>query len=269
MQVFGLEKPLIGVVHLDALPGAPRHGGSLERVIARALRDARAYLNGGMDGLLVENFGDAPFHAGPVPPETVAAMTAAARELRGLGRFPLGVNVLRNDAFAALAVALAAGADFIRVNVLAGAMVTDQGLITGPTAELMRRRAALGARVRVWADLRVKHAAPLAPRDPVDEARDLKERALADALIVTGARTGSPIDAAAWAALRRAVPAGPWVAGSGVSAESLETYWPLADAFLVGSALEQRGRAGCPVVDARVRALVARRRRLRSRRKER
>jgi len=257
VKVLGLTKPLVGVVHLPPLPGAPGFRGPFERVLARALADARAYLEQGMDGLLVENYGDLPFHAGPVPPETIASMAAAAREIRALGRFPLGVNVLRNDAVAALAVAVAAGADFIRVNVLAGTMLTDQGLVTGDAAGLMRRRADWGSSVAVWADLQVKHAVPLAPIDPAAAAADLKERALADALIVTGPRTGSPIDAAAWKRVRRAVPRGTWIAGSGIRADALEAYWDLADGFIVGSSLQREGRAGSPVVPARVRELVA------------
>jgi hypothetical protein len=189
-------------------------------------------------------------------------MAVVAREVRALGRFPLGINVLRNDALAALAVAAAAEADFLRVNVLAGTVLTDQGLVTGPAAELMRRRALLAPAVRVWADIDVKHATPLAPVDPGLAARDLKERALADALIVTGRRTGGPIDAVAWGRMRQALPAGPWIAGSGVSSDTLETYWELADGFIVGSSLEARGRAGSPVEAPRVRALVAARKRL-------
>jgi membrane complex biogenesis BtpA family protein len=262
VRVFGQTKPLIGVVHLPPLPGAPRHRGTMRALVERALRDARAYLDQGMDGLIIENYGDAPFHRDRVSPETIAAMAVVARDVRALGRFPLGIQVLRNDAGAALGIAVAAGADFVRVNVLAGAMVTDQGVIEGCAADLLRRRAALRARVAIWADLLVKHAAPLAPVDPAAAARDLRERALADALIVTGPRTGAAVDLEALRQLRRAAPGGPWIAGSGVRADTLADIWDLADGFIVGSSLEERGRAGSPVVPARVRDLVHARRRL-------
>lgn len=226
------------------------------------MRDASAYLDGGMDGLVVENFGDVPYFADTVPPETIAALTAVAREIRTLGRFPLGINVLRSDTAAALAIAVAAEADFIRANVLAGAMLTDQGIIQGRAAELMRMRGALGARVAVWADVLVKHAVPLGSRDPGEVARDLKERALADALIVTGSRTGSPIDAKLLGSLRRQVGRVHWIAGSGIAPDNLEQYWSLADGFLVATALEKGRQPGAAVDPERVRKLVRAKRRL-------
>jgi len=127
------DRPLlVGVVHLLPLPGAPRASAGLRAVETRALRDARALYEGGVDGVIVENLGDAPFTAGRVDAWTVAAMTRLALGVRALApERMLGINVLRNDALSALAVAEASSADFIRVNVHTGAMVTDQGVITG------------------------------------------------------------------------------------------------------------------------------------------
>src|SRR5256712_5007415 len=123
------ERTAIGMVRLPTLPGSPRWDGSMARVVASALADARALIEGGVDALLVENFGDAPFTPGRVEPATVAAMSVVAAEVRrALPRAPLGVNVLKNDARAALAVAAAVGAEFIRVNVHAGARLADQGI---------------------------------------------------------------------------------------------------------------------------------------------
>jgi membrane complex biogenesis BtpA family protein len=257
MQVLGTDKPLIGVVHLLPLPGSPRYAGSMERVIGRALSDAREYLEGGMGALLVENYGDLPFYAGALPAETIAALAVAVREVRALGDFPLGVNALRSDGSAALAVAAAARAQFIRVNVLAGAAVTDQGVEPGCAADLLRRRAALGCEVAIWADLQVKHAVPLVARDPLEEARDLRHRALADALIVTGPRTGAPVDAAQLRALREALPDVPWIAGSGISPENLGEVRDLADAFIVGTSLKQNRCTEAPVDRRSVARLVA------------
>ncbi|MFH1143436.1 MAG: BtpA/SgcQ family protein [Candidatus Eisenbacteria bacterium] len=262
MRLWGLTKPLIGVVHLQPLPGSPGYRGSLPAIVRRALRDAEAYLRGGMDALLVENYGDVPFFREAVPAETIAAMAAIAREIRRLGRFPLGVNVLRCDGLGALSVAMAAEAQFIRVNVFAGAMLTDQGLIQGRAADILRRRADLGASVQVWADLLVKHAVPLRETDPVAAAMDLKERALADGLIVTGSRTGQPADAALLSRLRESVGGVPWIVGSGVRRGELARYWHLADGFIVGTSLERGGRSGAAVDISRVRALVAERGRL-------
>src|SRR5690606_33308017 len=110
------------MVHLLPLPGAPRWGGRLEDVLARARADAEALEAAGFDGVIVENFLDAPFHPGRVPPLTVAAMTRAVSDVRAAVSVPVGVNVLRNEAEAALAVCAATEAAFLRVNVHVGAM---------------------------------------------------------------------------------------------------------------------------------------------------
>lgn len=260
MQLLGTDHPIVGVIHLLPLPGSPGYGGSMERVVDRAIADASAYLTGGISALLVENFGDQPFFAGPLPAETIAALAVVTREVRGLGDFALGVNALRSDGPGALAVAAAAGASFVRVNVLTGAAVTDQGLIQGCAAPLARLRAGLRAEVAIWADLQVKHAVPLVARDALEEARDMRERGGADALIVTGARTGAPVDPAHLRRLRRALPEIPWIAGSGVSARNLGVLWRCADGFIVGTSLKRDGRTDAPVDAARVRALVRRHR---------
>ena len=186
----GVTKPVIGMVHAPPLPGSPRYGGDPEAARDAMLRDAEALVKGGIDGLLLENFGDAPFWPRRVPAATVAHMTALAAELKRRFRVPLGINVLRNDGQSALAIAAAVGAQFIRVNVLCGARLTDQGLLEGIAAKLLRDRAALGASVvKIFADVNVKHSAPLAARPLDDEARELVERGGADGLIVTGPST--------------------------------------------------------------------------------
>jgi len=256
VELLGQQKPLVGVVHLLALPGAPGFAGSMDRVIQRALADATAYLKCGIEALIVENYGDAPYLADALPPETIAAMAVVVREVRSLGAVPLGVNALRSDGLGALAIAQASGAQFIRVNVLAGAVLTDQGVIQGCAARLLRLRRAIQADVAIWADLRVKHASPLAARDPLDEAHDLRHRALADALIVTGSRTGAEVDRAFLRACREALPEAPWVVGSGVAAANLASLWELADGFIVGTSLKCEGRTDAPVDPERVRHLV-------------
>src|SRR5690606_13240725 len=114
-------------------------------------------------GLMLENFGDTPFYPRRVAAHTVAAMTAIAVEVRRQVDLPLGINVLRNDGLSALGIAAASGADFIRVNVLSGARVTDQGIVQGIAHDLLRERRWLGAEsVKILADVNVKHSAPLA-----------------------------------------------------------------------------------------------------------
>lgn len=192
-------KLLLGVIHLDPLPGSPRFGGDLPAVIDGASRDAEALARAGFDAVIVENFGDAPFFRGRVGVETVASMAVICDAVRRASSLPLGVNVLRNDGESAFAIAAATGARFIRVNVLVGARVTDQGLVEGDAATLLRAWMRMGAAgVSIAADVDVKHGVPLGAQalSPEDEALEAVERALADAVIVTGSRTGAEADVA-------------------------------------------------------------------------
>lgn len=247
-----------GVIHLLPLPGSPR-AVDLPRVLDAALADADALLEGGCDALIVENFGDAPFHAERVEPVTIAAMTRAVDQVVArAGHLPVGVNVLRNDAAAALSIAHACGAAFIRVNVHVGAMVTDQGLIEGRAAETLRLRDHLGASVAVWADISVKHARPLgAWSDIAAEARDAVSRGLADAVIVTGAATGAVTDPDRLATVRAAVPDTTVHVGSGVEPGAIDTLREHADGVIAGTWLKRDGRVHQPVDLARVRTLRA------------
>src|SRR5256885_2562445 len=179
------SKRLIGVVHLKPLPGSPRYQGSLEQIVKLAVADAKAYETGGADAIFIENFGDVPFTKGCVGPETIAAMAVIGRVIRGAARIPIGFNVLRNDARAALALCAACGGSFIRVNVHTGAMITDQGLIEGRAYETLRYRESICPGAQIFADVHVKHAVPLGNWSIGDSARDTMERGLADALIVS------------------------------------------------------------------------------------
>lgn len=252
---FERRPVLVGVVHLSALPGAPRFRGSLEPVLAAALRDAHALVSGGCDGLIVENFGDVPFHPGRVPPETVACMARALGAVRAAHpRTPLGVNVLRNDARSALGLAAAFELDFLRVNVHAGAAVTDQGLVEGRAFETLRERARLCPRTALWADVHVKHATQLSGESLAQAAADLVQRSLADVLIVSGRATGS---APAPSAVAEAAGHAPLLVGSGLTLANARELLAHARGAIVGTALKRGGRVEAPVDPARVRALAA------------
>lgn len=255
---------LIGMVHLPPLPGAPdwqppvRGRGKPPAWAARAEEDARILADAGFDGVIVENFGDAPFYKTQVPPETTAALAVACAAVRAaLPRaVAVGVNVLRNDACAALGIAAAAGLDLVRVNVLAGAAVTDQGVIEGRAAEVLRTRAALCPQVAIVADLRVKHARPLVARPLVEEARELTGRAGADAVIVSGVATGAGVDAEALAAARGALGDHPLLVGSGATARSVAGLLAHADGVIVGTAIKRGGRTTARVDPKRAAAFV-------------
>ena len=244
------------MVHLLPLPGAPRYDGSMQQVLDRAVRDAHALADGGVDGIIVENYGDAPFFPDVVPPVTVAALTRAIEEVRRAVRLPIGVNVLRNDALSALSVAAVTGAQFIRVNVHTGALLTDQGWIAGRAFETLRLRKALDAPVAIYADVLVKHAVPPAGLTIEDAARDAFLRGGADALIVSGTATGAPAEIEDVRRVRHALPAAPIWIGSGVTVASVAALLEVADGVIVGSAFQQDGRAGAEVVTDQVRRLV-------------
>lgn len=257
-RLFGRTGAIIGMVHLLPLPGAPG-ARPMDEVLERAIADARALVAGGVDGVMIENFGDTPFWKDAVPPVTIASMAVAVDAIRRrIGTTPVGVNVLRNDALAALGIAAATGAAFIRVNVLCGAMVTDQGLVEGRAAEVLRLRSALGldGRVAIFADVLVKHASPMAPLSLRRAVMDTLGRGGADVVIVSGVATGAaaPLDALEEA--RSAAGQGALAVGSGVSVDTVAEVLRVADVAIVGTALKVGGDVRAPVDPSSVRTLV-------------
>jgi membrane complex biogenesis BtpA family protein len=251
---------LVGMVHLPALPGAPGFDGDREALRERAVADAEALVGEGMDAVLVENFGDAPFHPGAVPRHVVAAMTTLVDAVGRAVDVPVGVNVLRSDGPGAMAVAAAAGASFVRVNVHAGARLTDQGVVEGRAHETLRLRDRLDAPdVRVLADVEVKHSAALAERPLPSVARETVERGGADGVVVSGPATGEPVDRERLATVGAvATETGvPLVVGSGVTPDSVATVLGIADAVIVGTALKRNGDPTAPVERERVAELVS------------
>ena len=244
------------MVHLLPLPGATRYGGSMQQVLERGVRDAQALAQGGVDGIIVENYGDAPFYPETVPPATISALTLAVAEITRTVALPVGVNVLRNDAAAALSIATVTGAQFIRVNVHTGAMFTDQGWLSGRAFETLRLRTALGSSVAIYADVLVKHAVPPVGLNIEDAARDAFLRGGADALIVSGAATGAATDIEDARRVRRVLPDVPLWVGSGVTADNIVALMGVADGVIVGSAFQKGGQAGSEVVTDQVRRLV-------------
>lgn len=238
---------LIGMVHLKPLPGSPQFEGDFELVVDSAVRDAGTLTEAGFDAIMVENFGDFPFFAEDVPKITVAAMARAVAAVRTRTDLPVGVNILRNDALAAMAVAATCRASFIRVNVLAGTMHTDQGTVTGRAADVARMRAAVAPRVEVLADVFVKHATPPAGLTIDRAAADTLRRGGADALILSGTATGAPPDLEDFAQVRAAVPEARILAGSGASTLTIAGILAYADGAIVGTSIKVDGRTTAPV----------------------
>ena len=247
----------IGMVHLPPLPGSPRREQSLAECEARALNDALCLAEGGADALIIENYGDAPFRPGRVDPHTVASMTRIALRIRDAVALPIGINVLRNDAISALGIAHAVGASFIRVNILTGAMATDQGVITGEADRLMRLRRELRATgIKVFGDVLVKHAAPLAPQSIEDAVEDAVFRGLADAVIVSGSATGKATRPEVVLQAVNAARGTPVYVGSGVTAGTVGMLVPPATGVIVGTGIKKGGIVDEPVDIDRVRVFA-------------
>lgn len=228
----------------------------MARILDAATADARVLEESGFDAVIVENFGDAPFYADTVPAVTVAAMTRSVADVAGAVSIPVGVNVLRNDALSALAIAAATGAAFVRVNVLSGVMTTDQGMITGRAADVMRLRRNLGLDVAVYADVMVKHAVPPAGMTIEAATADTVHRGLADAVIVSGEATGAKPDRDM---IRRATTAAagkPILIGSGATEATVAELLEVATGVIVGTDLKVDGVTTNAVDPSRAAAFV-------------
>ena len=250
MEIFQKKPAVIGMIHLLPLPGAPHFMGDIHRVIEQAKKDYHALKEGGITAVLFENYWDVPYFKDHVRPETIASMTTIISSLHV--DIPFGINVLRNDTEAAIAIAYATGGSFIRCNVLSGALLTDQGIIEGNPASIMRYRNHLAPSINVCADVLVKHASPLTPIPLHDIARDTAYRALADVLIVTGSQTGVQPLLEDLKAVKEAVPDRPLLAGSGVTSANVESFLDLVEGFIVGTAFKKGGRVENEVDISRV-----------------
>ena len=254
---------LIGVIHLPPLPGAPlSHGhdpaGCLEHAGERAIQEAELFSKAGFEAIILENFGDTPFYKDKVPPETIASMAVIAAAVRQYTDMKLGINILRNDALSALSVAAVTGCDFIRVNVLSGVAATDQGLIEGRAADLLRERTRFHANVAILADVHVKHSKNLST-DNIDLAlEDTIKRSLADGVIFTGASTGRIMDIDEIRRLSKisrnfGIPS---YVGSGLTPESAAELKGHVDGMIISSSLRKNGVAGAPLDEKRIKDLV-------------
>ncbi|ELY86515.1 photosystem I assembly BtpA [Natrialba hulunbeirensis JCM 10989] len=258
---FDRERPLIGMVHLPALPGAPEFGGDRDALHERARTDATQLESGGIDAIMLENFGDVPFYPETVPPHVVADMTAIANTVADAVDVPVGINVLRNDAEAALSIAAAVDADFIRTNVHVGTAATDQGVLEGRAHETVRLRERIAPDVAILADVHVKHATPVGEASIEQAALETVERGKADGVIVTGSGTGSETaleDVERVAAERSAHDLQtPVFVGSGVTADTVgDCFAAGADGAIVGTALKEDGTTTNPVDLDRVESVV-------------
>ena len=247
------------MIHVGALPGTPASREPLSQIVKRAGREARIYQSSGVHGLMIENMHDTPYLNASVGPEIVAAMTALARAIKTEIRLPVGIQILAGANREALAVALAAGLDFIRAEGFAFAHVADEGLIESCAADLLRYRKEIGAeRIKVWADVKKKHSSHAITSDvEIGSTAHAVQFMRGDAVIVTGSFTGDPASLHELEEVKKSVSI-PVLLGSGVSAENLADFFSLADGFIVGSDLKKEGDWEEGPDPARIRAFMKR-----------
>jgi len=267
-SIFAAPRPILGMIHVGALPGTPASELPIDALISAAVAEAKIYADVGIDGVIVENMHDTPYLKGQVGPEIVAAMTRVATAVKETTAGPVGLQILAAANREALAVATIAGLDFIRVEGFCFAHVADEGLIEGCAGELLRYRRTLrggGEReVQIWADIKKKHSSHALTDDlDINATAEAAAFMRADAIVITGSATGDPprIDD-----LRGAKAGGlPVVLGSGLQESNIARYFDLADAFIVGSSFKTGGDWRAPVDRRRVQAVMSTVERLRRR----
>ena len=252
-MLFSRSKPVIGVIHVGALPGTPRSSQTISELTTTARREAQLYRESGVDGVMIENMHDLPYLRGEVGPEIVAAMTAIGVEVKTESRLPVGIQILAGANLEAMAVAHAAGLDFIRAEGYAYAHIADEGLIEASAARLLRFRRMIGAmNIQVWTDVKKKHAAHAITADvSLGETAETVEFLGADCVIVTGNATGKPPSAADVREAKAHCHL-PVFLGSGISADNIGEFYSEADGFIVGSSFKVDGLWSNTVDPARV-----------------
>jgi membrane complex biogenesis BtpA family protein len=255
-SLFGVKQALIGVIHAQALPGTPASKLDVGTITSIAVAEARLYQQAGFHGLLLENTHDRPYLKTIVGPEIVAALAVVAAAVERSVSLPLGIQVLAGANTSALAVALASGASFVRVEGFVFAHVADEGLIEASAGSLLRYRRAIGAdRLRVFADVKKKHSAHAITSDmDIAETARAAEFFSVDGVIVSGLATGQPADPDEVRSVAKAVGI-PTIIGSGITAENIGQFSD-ADAFIVGSSIKEGGYWTNPIDPERAAAVA-------------
>lgn len=263
-SLFSRIKPVIGVIHVGALPGTPRSSEGVSELVRSATVEAKIYRECGVDGIIIENMHDVPYLKGEVGPEIVAAMSVIGAEVKNECQLPVGIQILAGANIEAMAVAHAAGLDFIRAEGFAYAHVADEGIIEASAAKLLRYRKMIGAeRVQVWTDVKKKHSAHAITADvSLGETAETVEFMGADCVIVTGSVTGEPPKVADVQEAQSHCHL-PVFLGSGISENNIDQFYSEADGFIIGSAFKISGVWSNTIDPARVNQFVHRLRELR------
>jgi len=255
---FTLNKSIIGMVHVGALPGTPNHKQKIETIISNAVSEAKVLEGEGVDAIMIENMHDRPYLNRNVGPGVVASMTAVACKLREEVSLPLGIQILAGANKEALAVALASRYEFIRAEGFVFGHLADEGMMNSDAGELLRYRKMIGAdHIQVFTDVKKKHSSHNISNDiSITETARAAEFFLADGVIVTGNTTGGKASVNEVKLVKQAVEI-PVLIGSGINVDNLNEFWDFADGFIVGSSFKKDGNWENEVDEVRVREFIS------------
>ncbi len=256
-DIFPKRKPVIGMIHVQALPGTPKHHLSLKKIIEQAVKEAILYEKCGLDAIMLENMHDVPYLNKKVGAEVIAYMTAIACAVRKAVNVPAGIQILAGANMEALAVAHAANLNFIRAEGFVFGHIADEGYMDSCAGELLRYRKLIGAEnIAVFTDIKKKHSAHSITSDvSIAETAKAAEFFLSDGLVVTGSSTGKAVSIKDLTDVRKASSL-PVLVGSGITSDNLKDYWQHADGFIVGSFFKEAGLWSNPVSESRIRDLI-------------
>jgi membrane complex biogenesis BtpA family protein len=243
VKLFNIYKPVIGMIHISALPGTPNYKGSVKQIIEQAKREALIYKENGIDAIAIENMHDVPYLKRKVGPEVTSLMSVIGYEVKNLTKLPCGIQILAGANKDALAAAHSAGLDFLRAEGFVFAHVADEGIMESDAGELLRYRKQIAAEnILIFTDIKKKHSSHSITADvDIIETAKAAQFFLSDGIIITGSSTGYEADMDEAKKVKDEINI-PVIIGSGITTGNIKKYLPIADAFIVGSSLKKEGR---------------------------
>lgn len=258
MKVFGLNKPIIGMIHVDALPATPNYKGDIKNIIKNAVSEAKTYISAGIDALMIENMHDVPYLNRSAGPEIIAMMSILAYEVKNCSNVPVGIQILAGANKQALASALASGADFIRAEGFVYAHIADEGFFNSDAGELLRYRKAINAEhIAIFTDIKKKHSSHSLTADTtILETAKAAEFFLSDGVIITGSSTGIEPSLEEIKVVKENVNI-PVISGSGITDKNFDKYYEFCDAMIIGSHFKIDGSWMNTLDKKRIRGLLS------------
>ncbi len=241
-KIFKVNNPVIGMIHIRALPGTPNYKNNNNEIIEMALKEAEIYFKAGIDSLALENMHDVPYIKGSVGHEITSMMSIIGYEIKKHYKIPCGIQILAAANKEALAVAKAANLDFIRAEGFVFGHLADEGYIDSCAGDLLRYRKQISAEyIAVFTDIKKKHSSHSITSDiSILDTAKAAEFFLSDGVIVTGTGTGKEVDLNELKSVKKYFK-GPVIIGSGVTIDNLDKYFYSSDAMIIGSWFKKNG----------------------------